>query len=120
MRFIGKSRCLVGPGSAIIVPAGKPVGYLRARPAIRKGQALPWLRRACGAVVLVALVIILRFPSREAIAEALGYDIRFARRAASKPVFDMVDGHVFHTGFAAEALPLPEGERVPRPVECRQ
>lgn len=67
-----------------------------------------------------ALIIMLRFPSRAAIAEALDSDIRYASRDASKPLFDMFDGHVFHTVFAAEALPLPEGELVPRPVECEQ
>ncbi len=67
-----------------------------------------------------ALIIMLRFPSREAIAEALDSDIRYASRDASKPLFDMFDGHVFHTVFAAEALPLPEGELVPRPLECEQ
>lgn len=63
-----------------------------------------------------ALVIMLRFPSREAITEALASDVRYASREASKPLFDMFDGHVFHTVFAAEALPLPTGEVVPRPV----
>lgn len=62
-----------------------------------------------------ALIIMLRFPSREAIAEALASDVRHASRAASKPLFDMFDGHVFHTVFAAESLPLPEGELVARP-----
>jgi hypothetical protein len=62
-----------------------------------------------------ALIIMLRFPSRAAIAEALASDVRHASRAASKPLFDMFDGHVFHTVFAAEALPLPEGEVVARP-----
>jgi hypothetical protein len=67
-----------------------------------------------------ALIIMLRFSSRAAIAEALDSDIRYASRDASKPLFDMFDGHVFHTVFAAEALPLPEGELVPRPLECEQ
>lgn len=62
-----------------------------------------------------ALIIMLCFPSREAIAEALASDVRHASRAASKPLFDMFDGHVFHTVFAAEALPLPAGEQVARP-----
>jgi hypothetical protein len=62
-----------------------------------------------------ALIIMLRFPSREAIVEALASDMRYASREASKPLFDMFEGHVFHTVFAAETLPLPEGELVPRP-----
>jgi len=62
-----------------------------------------------------ALIIMLRFPSRAAIAEALASDVRLQSREASKPLFDMFDGHVFHTVFAAEALPLPDGELVERP-----
>jgi antibiotic biosynthesis monooxygenase (ABM) superfamily enzyme len=67
-----------------------------------------------------ALIIMLRFPSREAIAEALDSDIRYASREASKPLFDMFDGHVFHTVFAAEALPLPAGEVILRPAGMGQ
>lgn len=61
------------------------------------------------------LVIALKFPSREAITEALESDIRYASKDASKPLFDMFDGHVFHTVFAADQLPIPAGEIVARP-----
>ncbi|MFN4056932.1 MAG: hypothetical protein ACK4HW_01960 [Roseinatronobacter sp.] len=63
-----------------------------------------------------ALVIMLTFSSREAIAEALASDMRYASREASKPLFEMFEGHVFHTVFAAQTLPLPEGELIARPV----
>ena len=66
-----------------------------------------------------ALIIMLRFPSREAIADALASDVRHASRAASQPLFDMFDGHVFHTVFAAETLPLPPGEAIPRPQQVQ-
>lgn len=62
------------------------------------------------------LVIALKFPSREAIAEALASDVRYASKAASKPLFDMFDGHVFHTVFAADQLPIPAGELISRPT----
>lgn len=61
------------------------------------------------------LVIAVQFDSREDIAAALDSDIRRAGRAASQPLFDMFDGHVFHTVFAADQLPLPYGEVVARP-----
>jgi hypothetical protein len=67
-----------------------------------------------------ALIIMLRFPTREAIAEALASDVRYASREASKPLFEMFDGHVFHTVFAAQALPLPEGEVIARPMGVAQ
>ena len=63
------------------------------------------------------LVIAMKFPSREAISEALDSDVRHASKAASQPLFDMFDGHVFHTVFAADQLPLPAGEPVARPFQ---
>ncbi len=62
-----------------------------------------------------ALIIMLRFPSREAIAEALDSEVRHASRVASRPLFEMFDGQVFHTVFRAEELPLQAGDPFPRP-----
>lgn len=62
------------------------------------------------------LVIAMKFASREHIVEALESDIRYASKAASKPLIDMFDGHVFHTVFAADQLPIPTGELVDRPA----
>jgi len=61
------------------------------------------------------LVIAVRFNSRDDIALALDSDIRRASRAASLPLSEMFDGHVFHTVFAADQLPLSTGEVVARP-----
>ena len=62
------------------------------------------------------LVIAMTFESRQAIAEALESDIRYASKAASQPLFDMFDGHVFHTVFAADQLPIPTGMLVAKPA----
>ncbi len=62
------------------------------------------------------LVIVMRFPTRAAIDAALASDVRHASKAASKPLFDMFDGHVFHAVFAASQLSLPEGELIARPT----
>lgn len=62
------------------------------------------------------LVIAMKFESREAIAEALESDIRYASKAASQPLFDMFDGHVFHAVFAADQLPIPTGTLVENPA----
>ncbi len=61
------------------------------------------------------LVIMMRFASRDALDAALQSEARFASRAASQPLFDMFEGHVFHTVFAADALPLPLTEEGSRP-----
>ena len=53
------------------------------------------------------MVLALRFPSREAIAEALDSDVRYASRQASKRLFELFEGDVFHTVFSAEEFPLP-------------
>lgn len=55
------------------------------------------------------LVIMMRFADRAALDAALASDVRYASRAASQPLFDMFDGHVFHTVFTADALTLPQG-----------
>ena len=48
------------------------------------------------------LVMMMKFAEREHIAEALASDTRWASKAASKPLIDMLDGHVIHTVFAAD------------------
>lgn len=53
------------------------------------------------------LIIQMRFPSREAIAEALDSDVRWESKAASQRLFDLFDGDVFHSVFRAEALSIP-------------
>ncbi|MGP9790856.1 hypothetical protein [Roseinatronobacter sp. NSM] len=62
------------------------------------------------------LIIALKFPSREAIAEALASDTRHASKAASMPLFEMFDGDVFHTVFSGDQLPIPAGELIMRPT----
>lgn len=53
------------------------------------------------------LVIQMRFPSREAIAEALASDVRWQSKAASQRLFELFDGDVFHTVFRTDPLALP-------------
>ena len=54
------------------------------------------------------LVMAMRFAERGHIAEALASDTRWASKAASKPLIDMLDGYVIHTVFAANQFdPLP-------------
>lgn len=52
------------------------------------------------------MVLALRFPSREAIVEALDSDIRYASKDASKRLFELFDGDVFHTVFSADEFPI--------------
>lgn len=52
------------------------------------------------------MVLAMRFPSREAITEALDSDTRYASREASKRLFELFDGEVFHTVFQATEFPL--------------
>lgn len=54
------------------------------------------------------MVLAMRFPTREAIAEALDSKTRFASREASKRLFELFDGNVFHTVFSADEFPLPD------------
>ncbi|WP_071796740.1 hypothetical protein [Natronohydrobacter thiooxidans] len=61
------------------------------------------------------LVIMMRFPDRAALDGALASDVRYASRAASQPLLDMFDGHVFHTVFDADALALPANPGQPEP-----
>jgi hypothetical protein len=53
------------------------------------------------------LVIAIRFPTREAVEQALASDERYASKAASKTLFDLFEGDVFHTVFRADECPLP-------------
>ncbi|MFQ3790115.1 hypothetical protein [Halomonas sp. A29] len=53
------------------------------------------------------MVLAMRFPSREAIAEALASTTRYESREASKRLFELFDGDVFHTVFSADQFPLP-------------
>lgn len=54
------------------------------------------------------MILAMRFPSREAIAEALDSATRYKSRETSKRLFELFDGDVFHTVFSAEQFPLPE------------
>jgi protein-disulfide isomerase-like protein with CxxC motif len=45
------------------------------------------------------LVMAMKFAERGHIAEALASDVRWASKAASKPLIDMLDGYVIHTVF---------------------
>lgn len=53
------------------------------------------------------MVLAMRFPSREAIAEALESETRRESRERSKRLFELFDGDVFHTVFSADQFPLP-------------
>lgn len=53
------------------------------------------------------LVIQMRFPSREAIAEALDSDVRWRSKAASQRLFELFEGDVFHTIFRTDVLNVP-------------
>lgn len=53
------------------------------------------------------MVLAMRFPSRDAIAEALDSKTRYASREASKRLFELFDGDVIHTVFSADQFPLP-------------
>jgi len=52
------------------------------------------------------LVMAMKFATREDIADALASDTRWASRAASQKLFEMFDGHVIHTVFAADQFDL--------------
>ncbi len=52
------------------------------------------------------MVLAMRFASREAIAEALDSDTRYASKEASKRLFELFDGDVFHTVFSADEFPV--------------
>lgn len=48
------------------------------------------------------LVMAMKFASRADIEEALASDTRWASKETSKKLFEMFDGHVIHTVFAAD------------------
>jgi antibiotic biosynthesis monooxygenase (ABM) superfamily enzyme len=48
------------------------------------------------------LVMAMKFATRDHIAAALASDTRWASKAASKPLIEMLEGHVIHTVFAAD------------------
>lgn len=52
------------------------------------------------------MVLAMRFPTCEAIAEALDSDTRYASKEASKRLFELFDGNVFHTVFSAAEFPI--------------
>jgi antibiotic biosynthesis monooxygenase (ABM) superfamily enzyme len=55
------------------------------------------------------MVLAMRFPTREAITEALDSDVRYASREASKRLFELFDGEVFHTVFDAAEFSIQPG-----------
>lgn len=53
------------------------------------------------------MVLAMRFPSREAIAEALASATRHESREKSQRLFELFDGDVVHTVFSADQFLLP-------------
>ncbi|MBL4916508.1 hypothetical protein [Szabonella alba] len=53
------------------------------------------------------LVMAMTFETRAHIAEALASPTRWASKAASAPLIEMLDGHVIHTVFEADSFSLP-------------
>jgi antibiotic biosynthesis monooxygenase (ABM) superfamily enzyme len=56
----------------------------------------------------LAMVLSIRYASREDIARALESPVRYESRELSKTLFEMFDGTVFHTVFSAEEFSLPK------------
>lgn len=54
----------------------------------------------------LAMVLSIRYASREDIAIALDSAVRYESREVSKTLFEMFDGSVFHTVFSAEEFAL--------------
>jgi hypothetical protein len=54
----------------------------------------------------LAMVLSIRYASREDIATALDSPVRYESREVSKKLFEMFDGTVFHTVFSAEEFAL--------------
>ena len=54
----------------------------------------------------LAMVLSIRYASREDIAAALDSPVRHESREVSKKLFEMFDGSVFHTVFSAEEFAL--------------
>lgn len=55
----------------------------------------------------LAMVLAIRYATREDIAVALDSAVRHESREVSKGLFELFDGTVFHTVFSAEEFPLP-------------
>ncbi|MGW1423452.1 hypothetical protein ACWAT4_25425 [Bradyrhizobium manausense] len=53
------------------------------------------------------MVLAIRYPSREAIEEALASPVRFESREVTKGLTEMFDGSIFHTVFKADDFALP-------------
>ena len=52
-------------------------------------------------------VLAIRYPSREAIEQALASPVRFESREVTKGLTEMFDGSIFHTVFKADDFVLP-------------
>ena len=55
----------------------------------------------------LAMVLSVRFPSRESIDIALASEVRHRSREVSNGLIEMFDGTVFHTIFSADGYALP-------------
>ena len=55
----------------------------------------------------LAMVLSVRFPSRESIDMALASEVRHRSREVSKGLIEMFDGTVFHTIFSADGYAPP-------------
>jgi hypothetical protein len=55
----------------------------------------------------LALVLSVRFPTRESIDQALASEVRMQSKEVSKALIAMFDGTVFHTIFKADEYGLP-------------
>lgn len=53
------------------------------------------------------MVLAMRFDTQDDIAAALNSETRYASREASKRLFELFDGDVFHTVFSADQFALP-------------
>ena len=55
----------------------------------------------------LAMVLSVRYPTRESIDVALASEVRHQSREVSKGLFEMFDGTVFHTIFSADEYGMP-------------
>jgi antibiotic biosynthesis monooxygenase (ABM) superfamily enzyme len=55
----------------------------------------------------LAMVLSVRYPSRESIAIALASEVRMQSKEVSKALIAMFDGEVFHTVFSADEYGMP-------------
>lgn len=53
------------------------------------------------------MVLAIRYPSREAIEEALASPVRLESREVTEGLMEMFDGSIFHTVFKADDFALP-------------